>query len=450
MTSTRDQKPSGATPVPQKNQQPVRSEEAANQLASCSGNELPAKVRQPLESQFDADFSQVRVHNDRPAAEAANALGARAFTVGRHIAFNEGEFKPTSPAGQRLLAHELTHVVQQSGAGTGRAAFKRDAGAEHEADTAADRALQGLAVQAGAVSKSSSPRIQADDKKPDAGGGKADDAQKAAAQQPAGTTVTVVMRAPDDQYTKDVTDYAKNTLKEQVIEVDNIDEAADKVAEYAKKNKVKVTNVRIIGHGSTTGGIKMTPKGETGRRFVTAEELEKMSADDKVKAKAKDAMAEGATVEFWGCYIGGADKSTKAVGEIFNADVKATDHTLRTASDSFLRQADYGEKGEAIQGQKGTWMEAKSTTEIDFRVGKGDKKLGESFNKWLVTQSKKLEAGGDLPPQPDDATRIAAMRDLFDRSGGKIKRLQISSGGETVERGDKEKWLKQWKTKKKQ
>ena len=446
MTSSRDIKPSSATPAAQpKKDQPVRSEDAANQVAGRSGSELPPKVRQPLESQFDADFSNVRVHSDRSAADAANALGARAFTVGRHIAFNEGEYRPSSPGGQKLLAHELTHVVQQSSATSGRAAYKRDAGQEQEADTASERAMQGLAVQASALSKNTSPRIQADDKQP---AGKTDDTAKAATQQPASTTVTVVMRAPDDKYTQDVTNYVKNTLKEQVIEVDNIEEAAGKVAEYAKKNKLKVSTVRIIGHGSTTGGIKMTPKGETGRRFVTAEELEKMAADDKIKAKAQDAMAEGSTVEFWGCYIGSTEKSTKAVGDIFGSDVKATDHTLRTTSDAFLRQADHGEKGETIKGQQGQWMEAISTSEIDFRVDKGDKKLGESFNKWLVAKGKQLEADGDLPPQADDTARIAVMRDIFNRSGGKIKRLQINAGGENVHKGDK-KWLQQWKTKKK-
>ena len=127
----------------------------------------------PLEAQFDADFSQVRVHSDRKAAEATGALGARAFTVGRHIAFNRGEYRPASTSGRQLLAHELTHVVQQSEVSTGRAAFKPDAGEEREAQVAADRAMQGLAVQAGALSKGGATRIQADEGK-HAGAKKAD------------------------------------------------------------------------------------------------------------------------------------------------------------------------------------------------------------------------------------------------------------------------------------
>ncbi len=61
------------------------------------------------------DFRHVRVHADRVADESARAIDADAFTVGRHIAFRSGQFNPHSMAGQNLLAHELTHVVQQSG-----------------------------------------------------------------------------------------------------------------------------------------------------------------------------------------------------------------------------------------------------------------------------------------------------------------------------------------------
>lgn len=68
------------------------------------------------------DFSDVRVHADAGAARAADALGARAFTAGSHLVFGEGEYAPRSAAGSVLLAHELTHVLQQRG--MDRAAFQ--------------------------------------------------------------------------------------------------------------------------------------------------------------------------------------------------------------------------------------------------------------------------------------------------------------------------------------
>lgn len=66
-----------------------------------------------FEPRFGFDFSQVRIHADRRAADLANRFNARAFTFGSHIVFGAGQFRPNSKEGQRLLAHELTHVVQQ-------------------------------------------------------------------------------------------------------------------------------------------------------------------------------------------------------------------------------------------------------------------------------------------------------------------------------------------------
>lgn len=68
-----------------------------------------------MEPRLRHDFTGVRVHTDARAAEAAHALGARAYTVGDHIMFGAGQYTPAGAAGERLLAHELTHVVQQAG-----------------------------------------------------------------------------------------------------------------------------------------------------------------------------------------------------------------------------------------------------------------------------------------------------------------------------------------------
>lgn len=66
-------------------------------------------------SRFGYDFSQVRIYNDTAAHQSAAAIGARAFTMGEHIGFAAGEFNPSARDGMSLLAHELTHVVQQAG-----------------------------------------------------------------------------------------------------------------------------------------------------------------------------------------------------------------------------------------------------------------------------------------------------------------------------------------------
>jgi len=66
-----------------------------------------------MEPRFGHDFSQVRVHADGEAANAARAVQARAYTIGRDIVFGDRQYQPTTRDGKRLLAHELTHVVQQ-------------------------------------------------------------------------------------------------------------------------------------------------------------------------------------------------------------------------------------------------------------------------------------------------------------------------------------------------
>ena len=84
-------------------------------LTRSAGQPLDSGTRAFFEPRFGFDFSGVRVHTDHEAGDAADRLGAHAFTIGPHIAFARGEHQPQSPAGRLLLAHELTHVVQQSG-----------------------------------------------------------------------------------------------------------------------------------------------------------------------------------------------------------------------------------------------------------------------------------------------------------------------------------------------
>jgi hypothetical protein len=98
--------------------------------AEAAANEVPGSVRevlrapgQPLdpasrgffEPRFRCDFSGVRIHSDGRAAESARVVGARAYTVGQNIVFDAGRHSPNTNMGQALLAHELTHTIQQTG-----------------------------------------------------------------------------------------------------------------------------------------------------------------------------------------------------------------------------------------------------------------------------------------------------------------------------------------------
>ena len=91
-------------------------------ILAGAGAPLEPALRQRMEERFDRDFSDVRVHQGGDAARSADDVNAVAYAVGRHIVFGAGRFAPTTSGGRRLLAHELTHVVQQTGSPKLRAA----------------------------------------------------------------------------------------------------------------------------------------------------------------------------------------------------------------------------------------------------------------------------------------------------------------------------------------
>lgn len=88
-----------------------------NQLKNNKGkgNKLNAPTRSEMENGFGADFSRINIHTDATAVQMSRMLGAQAFTHGNDIYFNAGKFNPGSNEGKHLLAHELTHTIQQSG-----------------------------------------------------------------------------------------------------------------------------------------------------------------------------------------------------------------------------------------------------------------------------------------------------------------------------------------------
>ena len=83
-------------------------------VLSQPGQQLDTATRAFMESRFHHDFSSVRVHTDAKAAESAQSVNAHAYTVGSHIVFNTGQYTPGTKPGTNLLAHELTHVLQQA------------------------------------------------------------------------------------------------------------------------------------------------------------------------------------------------------------------------------------------------------------------------------------------------------------------------------------------------
>ncbi|HJP92677.1 MAG TPA: DUF4157 domain-containing protein [Pyrinomonadaceae bacterium] len=145
----------------------IENPESIDQVLRSTGQPLDTTTRASMEPRFNHDFSKVRIHSDAHASESARGVNADAYTVGSDIVFAPGKYAPHTEIGTALLAHELTHVVQQSGqatTATGQELTISGAGdaAEKEADAASAQAMRGQAVnQLQSVSKPTLHRQQA-------------------------------------------------------------------------------------------------------------------------------------------------------------------------------------------------------------------------------------------------------------------------------------------------
>lgn len=128
-------------------------------VLNSPGQPLDSETRAFMEPRFGHDFSRVRVHFDGRSAESAQAVNALAYTVGRDVVFDAGQYAPGTHEGKRLLAHELSHVVQQMNAGPGSnlTMTHRDDTSEMEARSAASHVTTDLANTKPLRDLSSSP-----------------------------------------------------------------------------------------------------------------------------------------------------------------------------------------------------------------------------------------------------------------------------------------------------
>ncbi|NNG00311.1 MAG: DUF4157 domain-containing protein [Desulfobacteraceae bacterium] len=117
----------------------INAPSVVKDVIQSEGKTLDTNTRASMGSRFGQDFSLVRVHTNAKAAESAKSLDARAYTVGNHIAFDTGEYKPTTLIGEALIAHELAHVVQQKNVKNGqlKASQQLETSLETEANEAA-------------------------------------------------------------------------------------------------------------------------------------------------------------------------------------------------------------------------------------------------------------------------------------------------------------------------
>ena len=144
-------------------------------VGSGGGSPLAPDVKGEMESRLGHDFSDVRVHNDSQAHESARSVNAHAYTVGSNVVFQRDRFDPSSSEGKTMLAHELTHVVQQrsgpvDGTSTGGGVkvsdpsdrFEREASANAERAMSAPAPAAQLSASPAAVQRDEAPAEEED------------------------------------------------------------------------------------------------------------------------------------------------------------------------------------------------------------------------------------------------------------------------------------------------
>lgn len=133
------------------------AEEAVAVASNSVGQPLPANLQRKFEHALGADLSGVRVHTSPESVAANKAISARAYTTGRAIHFNQGQYRPESSEGEHLLAHEVVHTVQQSMA-SGALQFKLEASMPGDAaEIEADRVADAIISAPGGLSRLSRP-----------------------------------------------------------------------------------------------------------------------------------------------------------------------------------------------------------------------------------------------------------------------------------------------------
>ena len=150
----------GILPVPEHGQDDHGTTHGQNSLDAAPpivhdvlrspGEALDAATRAALEPRFGHDFSRIKVHTDAKAADSARQVNALAYTVGEDVVFARGQYQPGSSQGQRLIAHELTHTIQQAGGTSLRGAGPSESRLEGEAQAVSRAALDGQEVSVAA------------------------------------------------------------------------------------------------------------------------------------------------------------------------------------------------------------------------------------------------------------------------------------------------------------
>ena len=394
---------------------------------SQQGSPLDSSTREFMESRLGSNFGKVRIRNDSRSDQLTRSVNARAFTFGSNIFLSKNE----SVTDKRLLAHELAHVVQQ------RALLEQEIQRQPK-NAVTQRQVQRQAVEGGGATPGVGEGID---------------------------LIFIIKAGKDekDEFTAEMTKYVKTVLEgQEFFEVDNLDDIFDRLAGtiWRSRGREKIRRIRIVAHGQESiGGVMMSPRSNPRRkvgdmpqlekrRFILSSDLVKKFVDDASQQDVvRSVMTENAVVEFWGCNLGDVPHAGEDWSRIFNSTFKAPIKTFRTGFDEYYRGARKNEEGETVivQGKPKKVVRVKNTSEID-ELSRADQTI---FTRWLLKIYGQLVINGDILPRKGTENQLNYMRDLFNRSEGHIKHIEIVDETQKplhpIRPGQHRAWKTHWK-----
>jgi hypothetical protein len=234
---------------------------------------------------------------------------------------------------------------------------------------------------------------------------------------PAGKSIELIfiIRKPNDQFIKQMTDYVTTTLKGHVYrEVANVEDICAEATKLAAQG-ITLSKVRIVSHAQRDyGGVGMTPAKEKKWRYVQPDEVKAYMSTPECKGLRR-AMAKNAEVEFWGCWLGGVQEASQVWADLFGKRVRST------KAEMMIREAQFkiGRK-KGVKFSKDVVVKSSEDVPARFKT---------QFREWLLKHYRTLRDSGEAPVLKTDDEQEAHMTELFNRSKGRIPSRVVQEKG---------------------
>ncbi|MBN1147934.1 MAG: hypothetical protein JXA78_11820 [Anaerolineales bacterium] len=256
-----------------------------------------------------------------------------------------------------------------------------------------------------------------------------------------------IYNVPDTGYISQMRSYIGTTLGAPDSNIISID-TYQQIFEYLdglRESGTRVHRVIIVSHGSSGESTVAGGSIRQASGWVSTSDIQTYASSSEVAQRVRrDVMAPDALVEFWGCNLGAFGASLIAMSSAFGTDFRAQAGTMQTGTLNYYRPVPRDTPGaRQMAGRRGWWIRVINTSQVPAG-------LQDHFRTWLLTTYASLVASNEItetaPPRTEDES-VAYISDLFNRSRGNIRHMQITTDeGEVVTPGQGEDWLRLWST----